>query len=104
MKATAVWDALRRGEVVELPPDTLLADMGDVEEISRFDGMYGEMVLFRFGSEWIVREASDRRVHLLRLFPDREGARTFIDARIAQIERMWDGCGIEIDYCSHKAK
>ncbi|MBD3278093.1 MAG: hypothetical protein GF388_07325 [Candidatus Aegiribacteria sp.] len=96
--------ALRRGKVVEYSPDTLRERSHGLEELSRVDGMNGEIVLLKLGSEWLVREPSPRDSHLLRLFRSREDAQSFIDGRMAQFERMWDGCGCRIDYDSHEAE
>ena len=104
MLEEAKLTALRRGEVVEIPPETVLERSLGLKKVSRVDGMNGEIVMLKLGSEWLVREPSPRNSHLLRLFRKREDAQSFIDERMAQFERMWDGCGCRIDYDSHEAE
>lgn len=51
-------------------------------------------------SALFVQESTDDGVLVLRAVPSLEEALRFLDLRLTQYERMWDGCGCRIDYFS----
>lgn len=81
------------------------------EPVWRHDtGFAGELLIARgpVGSEpegpadldapLIAVEAPKPAARVVRLLADEEEAKRFVEYRLAQYERMWDGCGCRIDY------
>jgi hypothetical protein len=87
--------------IVVVPP----ADWPDLSaifaEVERHDtGFAGALILLQFedGLAALEQPSADRWV--VRRLGDRPEADRFIQDRLAQYERMWDGCGCRIDYYS----
>ena len=43
-------------------------------------------------------EAPSRDARVGRLLGSREAVRRFVEKRMEEYERMWDGCGVKVDY------
>jgi hypothetical protein len=61
-------------------------------------GIAGDLIVVRtpLGPAVVEAPAEDERI--IRLLGDAANARRFVDERLAQYERMWEGCGCRIDY------
>ena len=58
----------------------------------------GELLIVRVGEELAAVEAPSRDARVGRLLGSREAVRKFVDNRMEEYERMWDGCGVRVDY------
>ena len=69
------------------------------EEVERHDtGVAGELLIVRGASGLAAVEEPKSAQRVVRTLPDEGAARAFVRERMAQYERMWDGCGCKIDY------
>ena len=70
-------------------------------EMERHDtGFAGALVLLRFENDLAALEQPSADRWVVRRLGDRSEADRFIRDRLAQYERMWDGCGCRVDYYS----
>ena len=69
-------------------------------ELVRSDntGFCGEIRILKVKEGFVVQERSDKGEILVRRFDTLDQARAFVDQRLAEYDRMWDGCGCKIDY------
>ncbi len=71
----------------------------DFEEVERHStGVAGDLLIVRGGSGLAAVEEPKSGERVLRALADEDTARTFVRQRMAQYERMWDGCSCKIDY------
>jgi hypothetical protein len=92
---------LKSGPVVVIAPEDWPDLSVGFTEVDRHDtGFAGSLVLLESEAGFAALEqpAADRWV--VRRLGDRAAADRFIQDRLAQYERMWDGCGCRIDYYS----
>lgn len=93
--------SLKSDRVVVITP----ADWPDLSaiftEIERHDtGFAGSLVLLSFDDGFAALEQPSADRWVVRRLGDRPEADRFVQERLAQYERMWDGCGCRIDYYS----
>lgn len=82
-----------------LPEAEWVARAGGFEEVERHATCgAGDLLVVRDAEGLAAVEQPERGQRLLRRFPDEEALRRFVDERLAQYERMWNGCGCRIDY------
>jgi len=85
--------------IVPLAVGEWAALTGAFEEVARHHTMVaGDLVVVRTraGLAAVERPIPDERV--VRLLGNEATARSFVEHRMAQYERMWDGCGCRVDY------
>jgi len=58
----------------------------------------GDLLIVRMGEEMVAVESPSREARVARLLGSPEAARAFVDRRMEEYERMWDGCGVRVDY------
>lgn len=58
----------------------------------------GELLILRFEEGFFAVEAPSRDARVARLLGGAEEARAFVEKRLEEYERMWDGCGVKVDY------
>ena len=58
----------------------------------------GELLIVRFEGNLAAVEAPSRDARVARFLGGREEARAFVARRMEEYERMWDGCGVKVDY------
>ncbi len=93
------WRELGRGGVLTVPEEAVEGS----EPIREARGMNGPITVLRAEGTWLVREPDPEGRTLLRRFDTEREAVAFLEERLSQFERMWDGCGCRIDYGSHEA-
>jgi len=76
---------LERAEVVR-EEDTILA---------------GRIRILSLDEQVLVQEETPDRDVLVRELVSIDEANRLVDSRLADYERMWDGCGCKIDYFAH---
>ena len=64
----------------------------------------GELLIIRFGGDLAAVESPSRGARVARLLGGAVEARTFVERRMEEYERMWDGCGVKVDYFDDKKK
>jgi hypothetical protein len=72
---------------------------GGVEELERHaTGVAGDLLIIRVAEGLCAVEESARDERVVRRLSDSDEARRFVERRLDEYERMWDGCGCKIDY------
>ncbi|MCG6950715.1 MAG: hypothetical protein LJE93_17505 [Acidobacteria bacterium] len=99
MDAGELIQRLKNRTVVEIDRDDL-AELVDVFESMRAvdTGLAGWIRILSHDGEIVVQEETPERTILVRRFDSAEQAGAFVDRRLADYDRMWNGCGCKIDY------
>ena len=58
----------------------------------------GELLIVKMGDQLVAVEAPSRDARVARLLGGADEARAFVNRRMEEYERMWDGCGVKVDY------
>lgn len=58
----------------------------------------GDLLIVRLGGGLAAVESPSRDARVVRRLSDPEEARAFVAKRMEEYERMWDGCGVKVDY------
>jgi len=58
----------------------------------------GDLLIVRVGSDLVAVETPSRDARVARILGGPEEAHVFVAKRMEEYERMWDGCGVKIDY------
>jgi hypothetical protein len=58
----------------------------------------GELLIVRVGEDLAAVEAPSRDARVARILGGPDEARAFVSRRMEEYERMWDGCGVKVDY------
>ncbi|NOZ85173.1 MAG: hypothetical protein GXP49_02710 [Deltaproteobacteria bacterium] len=61
-------------------------------------GFCGPIRILQKDKEILVQEQSDKGEFMVRSFKGEEQAEDFVNKRLEEYDRMWDGCGCTIDY------
>jgi hypothetical protein len=77
-----------------------LPELLEVAEVIRADDtcVAGWIRILLINDRFAVQEQTPSGVVLLRRLISRDAAERFVEARLRDYERMWDGCGCKIDY------
>ena len=85
--------------VVKIDREELDAVLERAEVIRSADtALAGWIRILSLGTHVLVQEETPEREVLLRRLPSVDAANRLVDERLADYERMWDGCGCKIDY------
>ena len=78
----------------------VLPDLLEAAEVIRADDtcVAGWIRILRIGGHFIVQEQTPEGEILVRRLNSREIAERFVEGRLSDYERMWDGCGCKIEY------
>jgi hypothetical protein len=92
-------ERLARGEVLPLSAREWedIASHFPVEERHQTQ-LAGELLIVRAGKDLVALEAPSPDARVARLLGDAAEARAFVQKRMEEYERMWDGCGVKVDY------
>lgn len=58
----------------------------------------GDLIIVQAPEGLVAVESPSRDARVARLLGDPEEARAFVEKRMEEYERMWDGCGVKVDY------
>jgi hypothetical protein len=58
----------------------------------------GDLVIIRVGKDLAAVEEPSKGARVARLLGGAEEAEAFVRQRLEEYERMWDGCGVKVDY------
>ena len=92
MTPEEILEQARRGTVVAISKDDL-APLLEKAEIVREDktSIAGFIRTFRAGGLVFAQERTPKGDHFVRMLASEEEAQRFVEARLADYERMWDG-------------
>jgi hypothetical protein len=95
----SVRASLADGQSMRVSADDWAAMAASFPEIERHaTGVAGDLLIVRTGAGLAAVELPTDAERIIRPLADAEAARRFVDERLAQYERMWEGCGCRIDY------
>jgi hypothetical protein len=79
-----------------------LSEFLEAAEVIRADDtcVAGWIRILRVNDHFAVQEQTPDGEVLVRRLDSREAAERFVEHRLKDYERMWDGCGCKIDYHS----
>jgi len=99
MTAKELEDRLAEGGTVPLSAEEweAVADGFPVVERHRTQ-LAGDLLIVRVGDQLAAVEAPSRGARVARLLGEAGDARAFVAKRMDEYERMWDGCGVKVDY------
>jgi hypothetical protein len=101
MATTAADLAQRLAEQPIVPmPATEWAELtSQVEIVERHATLVaGDLLIVRIGGLLAAVEEPKPDERVVRRLADDDEARSFVEGRLEQYERMWDGCGCKIEY------
>jgi len=77
-----------------------LPELLEAAEVIREDDtcVAGWIRVLCIGDHFVVQEQTPEGEILVRRLNSRETAERFVEDRLSDYERMWDGCGCKIDY------
>jgi hypothetical protein len=85
--------------IVALPAAEWSELADQFEEVERHaTGVAGDLIILRVGAALAAVEQPKPDQRVVRRLADASEARRFVQERLEQYERMWDGCGCKIDY------
>jgi hypothetical protein len=99
MEAQELIDRMERQTILTLDREDL-PKLLEVAETLRADDtrLAGWIRILSIDGHVAVQEETPEGEVLLRGLVSREAAEGFVERRLADYERMWDGCGCRIDY------
>ena len=95
------WKRLRDEGLLSVSPAEGSSLVSACQEIERHATHFaGDLILLQIDEGFAIVEQPSDEEWVIRHLKTREAANEFIAKRIAQYDRMWDGCGCKIDYRS----
>ncbi len=99
MTAEEFVEKLRKGGTVPLSREEWEGMAGAFPEVERHNTqLAGSLILIRVGKELAAVEEPSREARAARLLGDAAAAASFVNKRLEEYERMWDGCGVKVEY------
>ncbi len=99
LNATELTDRLHARGIVPLPAEVWNALASEFQEIERHaTGIAGDLLIIRTTAGPAAVEQPSVTERVVRVLKDDGEVRRFVRERMAQYERMWDGCGCKVDY------
>jgi uncharacterized membrane protein len=90
---------LEHESVVILTADEWERSQDAVTEVERHaTGLVGDLVIVRLDDVFAAVESPTPAERVIRRLGSTAEASAFVAQRLAQYERMWEGCGCKIDY------
>jgi len=99
VNAAEVEERIAKDRILILTPSDWVSIAEAFDEVERHNTMMaGSLVIIRTAHGLAAVEQPKASERVVRLLGDAEAARRFVADRMAQYERMWDGCGCRVDY------
>ncbi|KPK83126.1 MAG: hypothetical protein AMS25_01180 [Gemmatimonas sp. SM23_52] len=101
MTAEELKRRLSSEPIVRLAAAEWAALADDFDELERHaTHVAGDLIIVRTEVGPAAVEQPSREERVIRRLADGDEARRFVQRRLEEYERMWDGCGCKIDYYS----
>jgi len=92
-------DRLASGGTVPLSAKEWAELAGEFPVVDRHETqLAGALLVVRVGGDLAAVEAPSKDARVARLLGGPEEARAFVQRRMEEYERMWDGCGVKVEY------
>lgn len=99
MSVEEIERRLATERIVPLPAAEWERVASAFEEVEHHHTMVaGDLLVIRTGSGLAAVEQPAPGERVVRFLGDGAVARRFVEERMAQYERMWDGCGCRVEY------
>ena len=99
MESRDLIGQIERQEIVSLDPEDLPKLLAVADTIRADDTcLAGWIRILSIEGRLLVQEQTPAGEVLLRKHDSREAAERFVERRLTDYERMWDGCGCKIHY------
>jgi hypothetical protein len=99
MESRDLIEQTEKRQIVSLDPEDLPKFLAVADTIRADDTcLAGWIRILSVDGRIVVQEQTPEGEVLLRRYDSREAAERFVERRLADYERMWDGCGCKIDY------
>jgi hypothetical protein len=99
MKLEEFLEKVAAGGPVPLSAEEWEALSPSFPEVERHNTqLAGDLIIVQVGAERMAVESPSREARVARLLGSVEEARTFVAKRMEEYERMWDGCGVKVEY------
>ena len=99
--ARTLSERLINESIVQLDADKWMVVADQFEELERHStSISGDLLIVRLESVFAVVEQPTPDTRVVRQLADRDEAHRFVEQRLQEYDRMWDGCGCKIDYYS----
>ena len=87
------------GGTVPLSADEWTEISASFPEVERHHTqLAGDLIIVDMAGQMVAVESPSRDARVARLLGGAEEARAFVERRMEEYERMWDGCGVKVDY------
>lgn len=99
MKPRELREQIEKQAIIALDGEAL-SELLEAAEVVRADDtcVAGWIRILEIEGLYAVQEQTSEGEVLIRNLNSREAAERFIENRLTDYERMWDGCGCKIDY------
>lgn len=92
-------DRLATGGTVPLSAAQWAEMAAEFPEVERHHTqLAGDLIIVRVGEELVAVEEPSRDARVARVLGGPSEAQAFVKKRLEEYERMWDGCGVKVDY------
>ena len=92
-------DKVAAGGTVPLSAEEWEALSPSFPEVERHaTQLAGDLIIVQMGAEHMAVESPSRDARVARRLGSVEEARAFVSKRMEEYERMWDGCGVKVEY------
>lgn len=99
MKAEEFQEKLSEGKTVPLSQSDWEALAPAFPVVERHHTqLAGDLLIVNVAGLLVAVEEPSREARVARLLGNPSEARAFVEKRLEEYERMWDGCGVKIDY------
>ena len=99
MTGAELREKLSNGEVVPLSASEWDDISSEFLEVERHKTqLAGDLIIIEIEGGLVAVESPSRAARVARPLGGPDAAREFVAMRMEEYERMWDGCGVKIDY------
>lgn len=99
MNLLELLDKVRAGGIVPLSAEAWEGLSAHVEILERHPTqLAGDILIVQLEGDLAAVESPSREARVVRPLAGPEEARAFLAKRMEEYERMWDGCGVKVDY------
>ena len=101
MDVKKITNQLDWGLIVKVSAKDWASVESAFEEVERHSTFVaGDLVIARINDMFVAVEQPSEDERVIRPLEDEKAVKEFVKSRLDTYERMWDGCGVKIDYYS----